>query len=138
MFFMIYVSSANSSFSRSELLNLLEKCHQNNARLEITGMLLYKDGNFMQVLEGEEAVVRQLYNKIAGDARHHGAITLMQGSIKERQFPAWTMGFRDLNSPDALRTPGYNEFLNTKLTGEEFSSDPTRSQKLLLTFKKTM
>lgn len=138
MFFLIYVSSAVEPFSSSDLLNLLEKCHKNNAKLEITGMLLYKDGNFMQALEGEEEAVRNLYHKIAGDQRHHGEITLLQGHLEERQFPVWSMGFRDLNSSEALAAPGYSEFLNAKLTGEEFSSDPTRAQKLLLTFKKNM
>jgi hypothetical protein len=48
------------------------------------------------------------------------------------------MGFRDLQSPEARAIPGYSEFLNTPLTAREFSEDPTRAQKLLLTFKKTM
>lgn len=138
MFFIIYVSSASEQFSQPDLLSLLEKCHENNVKLEITGMLLYKDGNFMQVLEGEEETVRNLYNKIAGDTRHHGAMTLLQGNMDKRQFPDWSMGFCNLNSDDMCATLGYSEFLNTKLTGEEFSSDPTRAQKLLLSFKKSM
>ncbi len=137
MFFLIYVSSAVELFSQPELLSLLAKCHENNVSLGITGMLLYKDGNFMQILEGEEAEVRQLYSKIGNDPRHRGTIPLLEGHLEKRQFPVWSMGFRDLNSSDALPT-GYNEFLNTKLTDEEFSSDPTRAQKLLLSFKKNM
>lgn len=101
-------------------------------------MLLYKDGNFMQALEGEEKTVRNLYNKIEADSRHRGSMILLKETIEERQFPNWTMGFRNLNSSDSLLDIGYSEFLNTKLTGEEFSSDPTRAQKLLLTFKKSM
>jgi hypothetical protein len=101
-------------------------------------MLLYKDGNFLQVLEGEEETVRNLYTKIGGDPRHHGLLTLIQGPLAERQFPDWSMGFRDLNSPDVQSMPGYTEFLNTPLTGAEFSADPTRCQKLLMTFKRTM
>ncbi|MEP6901856.1 MAG: BLUF domain-containing protein [Actinomycetota bacterium] len=138
MFFIIYVSSAVKLFSPSELLSLLAKCHENNVKLGITGMLLYKDGNFMQILEGKEEVVRNLYNKIAKDPRHRGTITLLKGHLEERQFPAWSMGFRDLNSSDTLATPGYSEFLNTRLTGEDFSADPTQAQKLLLSFKKNM
>ena len=138
MFSLIYVSSAVRPFSPSELVDLLAGCHKNNATLGITGMLLYKDGNFMQVLEGEEEVVRTLYAKIGRDPRHQGQITLLQGQLAERQFPDWSMGFRDLNAADALSTPGYNEFLNMPLTGAEFSSDPTRCQKLLMMFKKNM
>jgi hypothetical protein len=138
MFFLVYVSSAVRPFSQSELVELLAKSHENNAPLGVTGMLLYKDGNFMQVLEGEEEVVRTLYARIGLDPRHRGLLTILQGPLAERQFLDWSMGFRDLNAADALATPGYNEFLNTPLTGEEFSPDPTRCQKLLTMFKRTM
>ena len=138
MFFLTYVSSAVKPFSQSELLDLLTKSRENNSKLGVTGMLLYKDGNFMQVLEGDEDTVRVLITKIASDPRHRGLIILLQGPLEERQFPDWSMGFRDLTSAEVLAIPGYNEFLNTPLTGEEFSADPSRCQKLLLTFKKNM
>jgi Sensors of blue-light using FAD len=138
MFFLVYVSSAVKPFLQSELLDLLAKSRENNARLGITGMLLYKDGNFMQALEGEEGAVQALYARIGRDPRHRGLLTLLQGPLEERQFPEWSMGFRDLNAADVLSTPGYSEFLNTPLMGKEFSSDPTRCQKLLLTFKRNM
>ena len=138
MFFLVYVSSAVRPFSRPDLEDLLATSRDNNARAGITGMLLYKDGNFMQVLEGDEAAVRAVYDKIGADSRHGGEIVLREGFTEERQFPDWSMGFRDLHSPEARAIPGYSEFLNTPLTGREFSEDPTRAQKLLLTFKKTM
>ena len=138
MFFLIYASSATKPFTSPELLVLLEKCQVNNARREVTGMLLYKDGNFLQLLEGEEETVHDLYNKIAADPRHQGIITFLQGFENERQFPDWSMGFRDLNLDRKIDNPGYSEFLNTRFTGEEFSSNPTRAQKLFLMFKRTM
>jgi hypothetical protein len=123
---------------RGDLRVLLETCRKNNAELGVTGMLLYKDGNFMQVLEGDEGAVRGLYERIAADPRHGGEITLQQGFAEGRQFPDWSMGFRDLDSPEASADPGYSEFLNAPLTGREFSGDPSRAQKLLITFKRTM
>jgi hypothetical protein len=138
VFFLVYVSSAAPPFSGDELRALLATCRKNNAALGITGMLLYKDGNFMQVLEGEEEAVRGLYDRIIADHRHKGEITLQQGFTEGRQFPDWSMGFRDLDSPEERSTPGYSEFLNAPLTGQEFSDNPSRAQKLLLTFKRTM
>ena len=138
MFFLVYVSSATRPFSGEDLRALLVTCRKNNAELGVTGMLLYKDGNFMQVLEGDEEAVRGLYEKIAEDPRHGGEMTLQQGYSERRQFPDWSMGFRDLDSPDARSEPGYSEFLNAPLTGREFFADPSRAQKLLLTFKRTM
>jgi hypothetical protein len=138
LFFLTYASSAARPFSGAELEALLAVCRENNARLGVTGMLLYKDGNFMQVLEGEEGNVRALYEKIAADPRHKGEILLQQGYEKGRQFPEWSMGFRDLGSPEVRGMPAYSEFLNAPLTGKEFSENPTSAQRLLLTFKEIM
>jgi Sensors of blue-light using FAD len=136
MYFLTYVSAAVSLFTNEQLRDLLVVCERNNRRDEITGLLLYKDGNFMQVLEGTEAVVRQAHERIASDPRHGGLITLLQGPQGERQFPDWSMGFRDLGTT-SLKPAGYSEFLNSPLTGREFAANPSRAQKLLLTFKKT-
>lgn len=138
MFYLIYASAANKLFSKEQLVDLLTKCRAKNTSLGITGMLLYKDGSFMQALEGEESAVRSLFKTISGDRRHKLVSIIHEGNVDERQFPEWSMGFRDLNSPDVQSIPGYNEFLNKSLTGEEFTSNPTICQKLLLMFKRHM
>lgn len=136
MFSLVYVSSAVKPFSRQALADLLAVCRDNNARLDVSGMLLYKNGGFMQVLEGEESTVRQLHARIAQDPAHRGMMVLLQQRQARRDFPDWSMGFRDLNAPDAHTLPGYSEFLNMDLTHPQFFSDPSSAQKLLLTFKR--
>ena len=138
LFSLTYVSSAVELFSKSELEHLMALSRENNAKRGVTGMLLYKEGNFMQVLEGDEREVRILYEKISADTRHKDDIVLLQGPVAERQFPDWAMGFRDLDSLGVQDIPGYSEFLNTPLSEREFFADPTRSQKLLLSFKQSM
>ena len=124
VFFLVYVSSAVRLFSAEDLRALPETCRKNNAELGVTGMLLYKDGNFMQVLEGDEEAVRGLYARIAADPRHRGEITLQEGFAEGRQFPDWSMGFRDLNSPEERSAPGYSEFLNAPLTARSSPAIP--------------
>ena len=68
--------------------------------------MLYKDGNFMQVLEGAKGAVHGLYEKIAADPRHGGEITSQQGFAEGRQFSDWSMGFRNLDSPEARADSG--------------------------------
>jgi hypothetical protein len=133
-----YVSSAVTSFSKDDLAALLNQCARDNKLVGITGMLLYKDGNFMQALEGPEDNVRHVHGKITADSRHRGLITLLQSPIDERQFPNWSMSFRDLTGFKPVGNGAYNEFLNTPLTGEEFSGNPSRAQKLLTMFKLKM
>ena len=138
MRFIVYVSSAVECFEKSDLVRLLETSRRNNVPAGITGLLLYKDGNFMQVLEGEDDAVASVHRRILEDSRHRGILTLLEGPLTERQFPGWSMGFHDLRSAEPSQIPGYSEFLNVPLTGAEFSAEPTRAQKLLMSFKKNM
>jgi len=138
LFQIVYLSSATALLTRAELLDLLEKGRRRNAKIGITGLLLCKDVNMMHALEGKEETVKALYKKICRDRRHRRIIPLIQTPIQERQFPDWSMAFRDLDAADDRDIPGYSEFLNTPLTEKEFSSDLTRCQKLLLLFKRNM
>lgn len=137
MYFLIYISIATRPFSTEELVDLLEHARKNNLRANITGMLLYKNGNFMQVLEGEEKAVRALSAKIARDPRHHKMMTLLEGETQEREFPEWSMGFNNLEMPEAAEHPGFSEFMNTDLADDAFTINPTRAQRLLRIFKRT-
>ena len=136
LFYHVYVSSAVKLMPSEELLELLKQCRSNNAKLGLSGILLHKDGNFMQVLEGPELSVQSLLQKIYRDPRHSGVLPLTEGFSKQRQFPDWTMGFRELNSPEVIGTPGFSEFMNLPLTADSFRKDSTRCQRLLHTFKK--
>lgn len=134
-----YVSSSTSTeVSSDELLDILGKSRANNTLLGITGMLLYKDGNFMQVIEGPDEPIKDLFNKISRDPRHKGVIVLLKQKITQREFPDWSMGFRNLRDVDLNFTPGYRDFLNVSLTSPTFEADPTRAQRLLLMFRKKM
>jgi hypothetical protein len=117
------------------LLELLEKSRKNNAKLGITGMLLYKDGEFMQVLEGEEKAVRSLSKRIAEDPRHTNFIILMDRVCTQREFPDWSMGFTNLDELTAQDVPGYSRFLDSPLRTLPFTTDPTLCRRFLLLFK---
>ena len=138
MLSIVYVSSALTPFSASALIDLLRQSREKNARLDITGMLLYKDGNFIQVLEGPDDAVRQLFRTISGDGRHQGVIPLLERKIEQREFPGWTMAFRNLEDPSVRDLPGYSEFMNEPLDSEELRSDPGRAERLLGIFRHNM
>ena len=78
-----------------ELLVAVSRVH--NATVGITGMLLYLDGNFIQVLEGSHTEVVRLYDRIRSDPRHLGIMTLVQGNVSKRAFPDWSMGYQRLS-----------------------------------------
>ena len=138
VFFHVYVSSALELFSPEQLRELLETSRRNNAARGVSGMLLYKDGNFLQVLEGREAAVLEIADRIHRDPRHHGIITLMEGFESEYQFREWSMGFCDLRSDEAKTMLGYSAFLQSSFDPKALANDPTAAQRLLLSFKKNM
>ena len=138
MFSLTYVSTATVHFDRSQLQNLLVKSRSNNESLGITGLLLFKDGNFMQTLEGEERSVRALYEKIAGDTRHAGSSILLTEHAAARAFGEWAMAFRDLNDPSVRATPGFSTFLNQYPDQAASFREPTPAQRLLQFFKQSM
>ncbi len=142
LFFVIYLSAAVTWFSAKELRDMLTTCRVNNELAGITGMLLYKDGNFMQVLEGDESVVRELLLCITRDLRHRGLVVIDSGHKPEREFGAWSMDFVDLssngaalpNARSASLPDGYSEFQHTPLSDPAFVNNPERCHQLLKMF----
>lgn len=135
MFRLVYVSAASNLFEKPALLELLTQAREKNHRLGVTGMLLYKNGDFIQLLEGEEAVVKALYHTISDDPRHTGSIVLIEEHTDVRLFNDWSMGFRDLGDPEIQATPGYSAFLNTPLAAGSFENDPSGCLELFALFK---
>ena len=138
MLSLLYVSSATQLFSEEDLKDLLQQSRANNTRLDLTGMLLYKDGNFMQVLEGPDDALTAVFAKIERDPRHHSVLPLLRQQIQEREFSSWSMGFKNLKDANLQQTPGYSTFMNESLISEGFKSDPSRAQKLLAMFRERM
>lgn len=137
MFHLIYCSTAVQLFSEEALHALLAQSRERNASEDITGLLLYHNGGFVQVLEGEETTVRNVFSSILRDERHHSLITVIEEPISERAFPNWRMAFRNLSDPSSV-PEGFSDFLTTPFSGREFSENPSRCQKLLLSFKKLL
>ncbi len=135
MFFLVYLSAAVTWFSSKELRDMLLTCRANNARDGITGMLLYKDGNFMQALEGEEAAVRTLHQRIKADLRHRGLVVIDCGHSPAREFGSWSMAFTDLSANAVTMPDGYSEFMDTPLTDTTFTHNPDHCRKLLQMFR---
>lgn len=95
---LVYVS--NRKCSDDEINKILDACKKNNPTLDITGVLLYSDKKFIQLVEGNAKVLNQLYDKIKNDSRHEQCTMISFGMIKERAFPSWHMGSRKIAGAD--------------------------------------
>ena len=135
MISLIYVSSAARLYTEEELLEILEVSHKNNAKKQVTGLLAYLDGNIMQVLEGPEESVMEIYGKIEMDPRHHNLMVLLKEQITERQFPDWKMAFVNLRSEKINQDPRFSHFLEDSFLSEKYQTTPSMAMSMLISFK---
>ncbi|MSR16953.1 MAG: BLUF domain-containing protein [Methylococcaceae bacterium] len=112
LYCLIYTSIASQKMTDEELKAILQKARPHNCQLQITGMLLYKDPFFMQILEGEEDIIDQQFTRIAKDSRHHKVSLIYKNAIDERSFANWTMGFNKISRQHIDSTRSSNTLYN--------------------------
>ena len=110
----VYASSAARNFETGELAGILELARANNARLGLTGMLLYAEGSFFQVLEGPADLVDKLYASIERDPRHDQVTLIMREPIPRRAFDTWSMGFHQVSLAELAGMSGGERFLRRR------------------------
>jgi hypothetical protein len=110
-----YVSRAAEAMTQESLLSLLQQCLANNEASGVTGMLLYGNDTFLQVLEGEELILDTVIEKIQKDPRHSKIHFLYRKPLERRQYTDWSMGFKrvsaqGLSAGDGLPSFGTQDF----------------------------
>ena len=131
-----YVSSARGLLDSEDIKDILRVSRRKNRSLEITGMLLYKGGNILQILEGDRPKVEDLYEVIRKDPRHKDVLKLYEKEVCERDFPEWNMGFSDLGVEDTKKLEGFSEILDPGFDMHQLK--PSAAAELLKVFKTGM
>lgn len=91
---LIYASKVSPGAQDSVAIDqILKTARNNNESRQITGLLLCNLHYFLQVLEGPKLELKNLYQTIAKDSRHHDVTKISESIITVRQFPDWQMGF---------------------------------------------
>lgn len=135
MIHLIYISSATKWPTEDDLKALLEQARTRNLRQSITGLLLYGNATYMQVLEGEEKDVHEIFESIKIDPRNTGVVKLVEEKISQRAYRDWSMGFKDLKSCTPEELPGYSDlFLHGNLDKALAIQNKLVSIRLLLSF----
>jgi hypothetical protein len=107
MHHIIYLSRASRPMSDDELANLLRQAREANAQKNITGALVYGDGQFMQIIEGDEATLAMLYAKLLQDERHGQVFKFADKPIAQRSFADWSMAYRPVSVEQFTQLAGY-------------------------------
>jgi uncharacterized membrane protein (DUF373 family) len=131
-----YISTATRSMNTDDLMDILRTARAHNADRGITGMLLYSNGTFVQVLEGEEAVLDDLLARIKRDTRHTALRVLERKKIEQREYADWSMGFKRVSREKLRNTPGLSDFFEQDFDADNLGDRLSLIHKLLGHFRR--
>ncbi len=110
---LVYASAAAQKIDKGIITSILKVSVTHNYSSNITGMLLYAEGSFIQLLEGPRQEVQSLYEDIKKDSRHTNIVLLYEEEITTRYFGEWSMGLADVKLRDLIDIPGCRDFIES-------------------------
>ena len=119
LYTIVYLSNVSNDYSPVEMESLINISRIRNRQSDITGILIFGDGNIIQVLEGSNKEVHETFDRIQHDNRHENLIVLMDDPTEERTFENWSMGFNsvvpkayqaieDISTEERIRLTAFN------------------------------
>ena len=109
---LIYTSYASSGLTPEGLRSILESSQRNNARDQITGILLHSGDQFLQVIEGPGPAIERLHRVITADTRHEGMRTVLAHDVRQRDFGQWAMAVRELPPEQLAQHRALSQFFS--------------------------
>ncbi len=124
MFELIYFSQAKSNICAYDITAILEASKKYNLKYNITGCLLYHNHEFIQILEGEKQIVKELFAKICTNTNHSNVSILSEGEKTEREFKTWNMAYHNLGEGN-LKEFGEKLFIENFIALSILAKKPT-------------
>jgi len=119
-----YISDSKKIETGNNFEDLFEAARANNIKNNITGILIYRNSNFLQVLEGEQTMVDSTFKRIRLDVRHHNLFKIIDTTIEQRFFQDYNCGFTVINDSQTMhKLKDYLEWLK--------SSDDIKAKKII-------
>ena len=135
VFHLCYVSTETEHFTQEDLVALLGVARTANTEHDVTGLLLYREGSFYQLLEGKQTAVNHIFEVIKQDPRHKDVRILFSGETETREFSDWRMGFLNLDGVNPEALAGFSNFLEVDAHPQEFLEELSRGKRLALMFR---
>ncbi|WP_307805161.1 BLUF domain-containing protein [Microbacterium sp. BLY] len=132
---LVYTSTAAQPFRETALEQLLQQSRRSNATRDVTGLLLFRDGRFLQILEGPAEAVRRLVDRIAEDPRHHAMRILLETPIAARLFSDWSMGYRSFRTGSTAPPSGFRDSFDDLVGGDDLPARERALFELTLWFR---
>jgi hypothetical protein len=126
----LYASVSTTPMQADELEDLLEHAQGRNASQGITGALVYVEGRFLQVLEGDKTRVHALMQTISDDLRHEHVSILQAGEVPAAAFADWTMAYVSATAAEVAAWAGLSAATTLPAVWDEVRQDPQRARRL--------
>jgi hypothetical protein len=98
IFYLLYWGIESTKLSHADIELILTQARENNSNLGITGALIYCHGTFIQLLEGSEKTVKELFVSISKDSRLAAVKLVTEGEVEKRYFQDWSMMYEKIDS----------------------------------------
>lgn len=135
LFHLLYLSRTRLDWSEQELAALVSHAQQRNARDGLTGLLLYGNGHFLQLLEGRRQPLLLTYNRIARDDRHTDVQLLLDGRVSRRTFDQWAMGLLNMHTAGDVDRDRFDRIIRAFTPGAAPVTDNALALLLLKEFR---
>lgn len=129
MYELLYSSTAKKDLKEEDISNILETARDFNLKNNLSGCLVFHNNKFIQILEGDEGIVKELFAKIEKDKRHKNVILIEKGLKAERLFKNWTMAYYNLDKIDT-NDPQRKLFIDNFITYSEIADVSTTASKM--------
>ncbi len=124
----VFFSTAAVPMSPGDLAALGRECAEVDSHVGITGMLLHKNGDFLQVMEGSKSVICDMFAKVSADPRHTNIRKICDRAITRREFAGQAVSFKNLDE-----LPPGSPYLSP-FSYEAFRDDPDLAVLILAFF----
>lgn len=128
---LIYSSQATRPMSIEDLEQILVDARQGNQARNVTGALVYVDGAFLQLLEGEKETVLTLLESIWRDSRHHAVNVLHQGEVEQPTFSEWRMAYLSAQPEQVAAWAGLGGVTSAAAILEDIHREPKRASRVM-------
>jgi hypothetical protein len=134
----MYSSQATESMTITDLEKILADARDGNRARDVTGALVYVDGVFFQLLEGDEAVVRSLMTNIASDTRHQSVKVFYEAQVDVRAFESWSMAYLSPTAREMSIWAGLPATATIEEVLADVNRDPDRVPRILVEVLKAL
>ncbi len=134
----VYSSRSTQPVTAQKLEEILADARVGNKKNNVTGALIFVDGVFLQILEGEEPVIRKLMSSINNDSRHEAVKVIYEAQVDAPAFGSWSMAYIAPSSEEVKAWSGFEGADNINAVVDHIHQHPHNVPEFLVNILDTL